>query len=322
MDHVPLWANFLLILSSAILLAVAAKVVVDGAAALAQRMGISELIVGLTVVAAGTSAPEFAVTLVSAFRGQNEISVGNIVGSNIFNLGFILGGAALVGAIPTDGDLVWRDASVLVGSSLLLLALVGFDLTLGHRDGWVLFSLLLIYLWLVWYQRKGTAHPPPPREVLEPDRTLPFREAARLVLGLASVVMASHVLVQSATVVARDIGISEWVIAVTIIAAGTSLPEVATTLAGILRKHHAVGIGNLIGSDIFNLLGVLGLAGILQRIELQPPAVGSLLALAGMTVLTLAFLRSGWRLTRPEGLVLIAFGALRWLMDILLTPPG
>ena len=318
----PIWVNFVLILVSALLLALAAKIVVDAAAALARRVGISELVVGLTVVAAGTSAPEFGVTLVAAFRGQNEISVGNVVGSNIFNLGFVLGGAALLGSLPTTRDLVWRDASMLVGSSLLLLFLVGSDLSLGHGDGWIFLALLAAYLGVIWFRRRDQMAILTARTVAGEKQPLPFREMGRLLVGLASVGMASHVLVRASTVVARDLGISDWVIAVTIIAAGTSLPEVATTLAGVLRKHHAIGFGNIIGSDIFNLLGVLGLAGVLERMELQPSAQGSLLALSAMAILTLVMLRTGWRLTRLEGLVLVVVGALRWFLDIVPNPPG
>ena len=322
MAPLPIWVNLVLILASALLLALAAKIVVDAAAALARRVGISELVVGLTVVAAGTSAPEFGVTLVAAFRGQNEISVGNVVGSNIFNLGFVLGGAALLGSLPTTRDLVWRDASMLVGSSLLLLFLVGSDLSLDHGDGWIFLALLAAYLGVIWFRRRDQMAVLSSKTVVGEKQPLPFREMGRLLVGLASVGMASHVLVRASTVVARDLGISDWVIAVTIIAAGTSLPEVATTLAGVLRKHHAIGFGNIIGSDIFNLLGVLGLAGVLERMELQPSAQGSLLALSAMAILTLVMLRTGWRLTRLEGLVLIVVGALRWFLDIVPNPPG
>jgi len=316
MAILPLWANFFLIIVSAALLGLAAKVVVDSAVALAQRLGISELVVGLTVVAAGTSAPEFGVTLVAALQGQNEISVGNVVGSNIFNLGFVLGGAALFGAIPTGRDLVWRDASVLVGSSLLLLFLVGGDLTLDRSDGAIFLTLLVAYLWLIWFQRKDKSAPGHIQKPDESRKSLPLREVGRLLLGLASVGMASHILIGSATVIARSLGLSEWVIAVTIVAAGTSLPEVATTVAGVVRNHYDVGFGNVIGSDIFNLLGVLGLAGVLERMHLQASAQSSLMALSAMAILTLIMMRSGWRLTRLEGVLLIIFGALRWFMDI------
>lgn len=317
MNALPTWVNALIVLAAAILLATAAKVVVDSAVALARRLGVSELVMGLTVVALGTSAPEFGVTLVAAFEGRNEISLGNIVGSNIFNLGFILGGAVLLRAIPSGRLLVWRDGVMLVASSFLLFFLIGSDLVLGRLDGVILLGTLVFYLWVVWLQRKRQG----PRHVRRPSfpggRSQAYRELARLLLGLASIGMASHLLIAAAAAIARDFGVSEWVIAVTIIAAGTSLPEVVTTLAGILRGHYSVGIGNILGSDIFNLLGVLGVAGILSDIELQATARGSLLALLGMTVLTLIFLRTGWKLTRKEGLVLILVGALRWSLDFL-----
>ncbi len=317
MDALPLWVNLLLILASAVLLALAAKVVVDSAVALAQRLGVSELVVGLTVVALGTSAPEFGVTLVAAFQGQNEISVGNIVGSNIFNIGFILGGAALIRTIPAAKELVWRDAGMLVVSSLLLVVLVGFDLTLSHLDGAILLVVLAGYLSLVFYHREGTTPTPDDLE----ERTLPVvhpvRESVRLALGLASIGMASHILILSATAVARDMGISEWVIAVTVVAAGTSLPELATTLAGFVRGHLAVGVGNVLGSDIFNLLGVLGIAGLIENMEIRAAAQGSLIALAAMAVMTLVFLRTGWELNRREGAILVLVGAFRWGLDFL-----
>jgi cation:H+ antiporter len=319
MGEFPLWINVSLILAAALLLWFSAQVVVDSAVSLAKRLGISELIVGLTVVAAGTSAPEFGVTLVAAFQGQNEISVGNIVGSNIFNIGFILGGAALLGTMRTGRQLVLRDASVLVVSSLIIFLLVGIDLSLDHWDGWILAALLVGYLTLIWKQRRRRTPVKLTTGASRQGFAIPLRETLRLLLGLASVAMASHLLIGGAQAVAREFGLSEWVIAVTIVAAGTSLPEMATMLAGVFRKHHAVGFGNLIGSDIFNLLGVLGLAGILEQMTLGPAARSSLLALLGMTVITLIFMRSGWRLSRWEGLALVALGAFRWYLDML--PP-
>jgi cation:H+ antiporter len=125
-----------------------------------------------------------------------------------------------------------------------------------------------------------------------------------------------------AAALAKRLSISELVVGLAGVAAGTSLPEVATTLTGVIRKHHAVGIGNIIGSDLFNLLGVLGLAGILETMEINPSARGSLLALGGMTVLTLLLMRSGWRLKRAEGLVLAAIGFLRWFLDVSPGFPG
>jgi len=319
MDSLPLWANTSVIVVTFLLIALGAKTVVDSASALAVRLGVSELILGLTVVAFGTSAPEFGVTIVAALKGSSAISVGNIVGSNIFNLGFILGGAALLKVIPTDRELVWRDGAVLVGSTLLLLLLIGRDLTLSHTDGWVLFGFLGVYLAYLWKSRKNgvsqaeEAVPEPSRD--RARRGNVWREAGFLLLGLGVIGLSSHILVESASALARDFGVSEWVIAVTIVAAGTSVPELATSLAGVVRGHMAISAGNIIGSDIFNLLGVLGLAGIIHTMHLGVPARGSLAALSGMAVLVLILMRSGWRLTRMEGFLLVLVGVLRWGLD-------
>jgi cation:H+ antiporter len=312
----PVWANSLVVLATFLGIAVGAKYVVDSAACLAKRAGISELVVGLTVVALGTSAPEFGVTLVAAFEGQSSISVGNIVGSNIFNLGFILGSAALFRTIPTDSLLVWRDALVLVVATSILYLLVALDLRLSTVDGAVLLLVLAAYLAFVWKGRHDGASvsAPSPGEV-GPASAKPWRDAFLLVFGLALIGVASHLLIGSATALARSFGVSEWVIGVTVVAAGTSVPELATTLAGIARGHMALSAGNVIGSDIFNVLGVLGVAGVLHPMTLDPAARTSLLALSGMVVVVFLMMRTGWRVSRIEGFTLLALGALRWALD-------
>jgi cation:H+ antiporter len=305
-----------MVLATFLAIALGAKTVVDSAGSLAERFGVSELVIGLTLVAFGTSAPEFGVTTMAALEGRSAISVGNIVGSNIFNLGFILGGAALVKAIPTDRDLVWRDGVVLVGSTFLIVLLIGRDLTLSHLDGWTLLAMLGLYLVVLWKGRHngvGGAKP-----VAVPTRTrhrAVWGEVGLLLLGFGVIGLSSHVLIVSASALARGFGVSEWVIAVTIVAAGTSVPEMATTLAGVVRGRAAMSAGNIIGSDIFNQLGVLGLAGTLHTMHLEPAARASLAALAGMAVLVLIMMRSGWRLSRFEGLLLVLVALLRWGLD-------
>lgn len=312
-----IWADALVILVTFFVVAFGAKLIVDAAAAIAQDAGVPELLVGLTVVAFGTSAPEFGVTLVAAFEDQASISVGNIVGSNIFNLGFILGGAALLKAIPTDRAMVWRDSLVLTASTLLLLLLVAADLDLSRTDGLVLFLCLIAYLLVLWRAAgHGREAPWPPAEDLPAvSTTSPWVNGLLLIVGLASVIVASHFLVVSASDLARGLGLSEWVIAVTIVAAGTSVPELATTIAGVVRGHTAISAGNVIGSDVFNLLGVLGVAGFLHPMPLDPASRGSLLALSGMAILVVVLLRSDWRLSRWEGFLLVSVGALRWVLD-------
>ncbi len=319
MERVPVWANGLAVLVTICIVGGGAHLLVDSATRIAKRLGISELVIGLTVVALGTSAPEFAVTLIAAFKGQGDISVGNIVGSNIFNLGFILGGCAIVRAIPTSPTLLWRDGSVLAGTTVLLLVLIGWDLRLDRHDGALLFVLLGLYLGYLFVKRKVLPENESgikPVVVGKHKHSLP-RDCLMLVAGLVCIVAGSHLLIASASTIAREIGISEWVIGVTIVAAGTSAPELATSLAGVLKGRYGISAGNLIGSDIFNLLGVLGLAGMLRPIEVDVAARVSLVSLSAMVFLVLVFMRTGWRVSRLEGFVLVAIGLARWVLDFL-----
>lgn len=322
--NLPVWGHALVILVTILLIGKGAHWVVESAARLAKRLGISELIIGLTVVALGTSAPEFAVTLIAAFKGQGDISVGNIVGSNIFNLGFILGGCALVRAIPTDPTLLRRDGAVLGATTLLLLALIGWNLRLDRYDGALLFILLCVYLGYLFKSRH--AMPGAEQELGkftagDEDIKPLWHEGALLVVGLVCIIVGSHFLIGSATAVARAFGISEWVIGVTIVAAGTSAPEFATSLMGVLKGRYGISAGNVIGSDIFNMLGVLGLAGLLRPMEVDPMARVSLAALSGMVFVVLIFMRTGWRLSRLEGLALVTIAMARWWFDFSMHSP-
>jgi cation:H+ antiporter len=281
--------------------------IVESAARIAKRLGISELVVGLTIVAFGTSAPEFAVTLNAALRGQADISVGNVVGSNIFNLGFILGGVALFRAIRTTPPLIYRDGAALIGTSLLLLVLLS-DLSLARWEGALLMTLLLAYLFVL-FRNRG------PLEDEVPTGIMRWHDVPRLVVGLAVVIGCGQLLVESASHLARTIGISEWVIGVTVVAAGTSVPELATSLVAVTRKHYGISAGNLIGSDLFNLLGVLGFATVLRPMTVDSAAFGSLLMLCGLVVLVVVMLRSGWQLSRFEGGILVGLNLVRWVLD-------
>jgi cation:H+ antiporter len=313
--------NALVVLLTILVIAKSAGWVVDSASGLARRLGVSELTIGLTVVALGTSAPEFAVTLISAFRGQGNISVGNIVGSNIFNLGFILGGAALFRAIPTNPTLLHRDGALLAASSLLLLVIVGVDLRLGRLEGLMLASGLAIYLLLLIRQRRAGRSPADENVATSHELEVGLSSSTstdlkRLVLGMLGVTVGSHLLVDAASAMARAAGISEWVIGVTIIAAGTSAPELATTIAGVAKRRFDISAGNLIGSDIFNLLGVLGVAGLMRPVDVDPTARLSLVALVAMVLLTAIFMRTGWRISRLEGMALVAVAGVRWAFDL------
>ncbi len=322
----PLWANWILVVVTIGLIAKGAQWVVDSSSRLARHLGMSDLMVGLTIVALGTSAPEFAVTLVSAFRQQGDISVGNVVGSNIFNLGFILGGCALIRTIPISDSLLRRDVPVLLGASLGLALLVGWDLRLGRVDGLLLLLGLTVYMTSLYRRHTRTTArrdekeaaveaPTPPIEAKRVAGPGVLADAVRLALGLIAVIGGAHLLVQSASSIARAFGWSDWLIAVTIVAAGTSAPELATSLVAVLKGRFALSAGNLVGSDLFNLLGVLGLAGAVRPVDVEVGARVSLAGVSAMVLLVLLLMRHGGRLTRRDGFLLCIAAVVRLALD-------
>ncbi|MFC7019517.1 MULTISPECIES: sodium:calcium antiporter [Haloarcula] len=282
---------------------------VTGAARVAKRLGVPGLIIGLTVVAFGTSAPEFAVTLDAAFAGRPDISVANVVGSNLLNLGFILGGVALVQALATSRTLVRRDALLLIVATGLLLALVA-DGRLSRPEGALLFAMLVGYL--VVLVRLGSE-----RVTAPPDGSFGWLDGGRLVGGLALVVGGGHLLVISAVDIAQAVGVSQWVIGLTVVAAGTSLPEFATSLAAARQGRMGLSAGNLVGSSLFNVLGVLGLAAIVQPLPVEAVGVESTAWLLGTVVLVAVLFYTDETLTRLEGGILVALNAANWALNLL-----
>lgn len=286
-----------------------AEWVVESASRIGKKLGLSDLIIGLTIVAFGTSAPEFAVTVAAALKGQGDISVGNVVGSNIFNLGFVLGGVAAVRAISTTKTLVFRDGVFLIGVTILLRFFVS-DLNVSNVEGAILIALLLVYMgYLLW--KKDPLHE---EDIAAGEAT--SKDGLLLLAGLVLIVGGGHFLVESASNLARFFGISEWVIGVTIVAAGTSAPELATSMVAVLKGRHGISIGNLIGSDIFNLLGVLGVATLLNPVmKVDPSALTSISILIVMVTVVVIFMRTGWKVSRWEGGALVVVNLIRWWFD-------
>jgi cation:H+ antiporter len=308
--------DIIIILGCVVGLGYGATLIVESAARMSRKMGVSELVIGLTVVAFGTSAPEFAVTIAATLKGQADISVSNIVGSNIFNLGFILGSVIIVRSIQTNRKLVYRDGLVLIGATFILLFFMR-DLTLQRYEGFIMFGLLILYVGYLIYQREA------PVEEL-PEGEFEWRDVPRFLAGIFLIVTSGHFLVDAAVDLALFFGISEWVIGVTIVAAGTSAPEMATSLIGVLRGHEGISLGNLIGSDLFNLLGVLGLAGIIQAgaMQIDPAGLNSLILLSFMVIVVVIMMRTGWRLSRWEGILLVSVNILRWVVDFTTAGSG
>lgn len=245
-------------------LIIGAELLVRGASKLALRFGISPLVVGLTVVSLGTSAPELAVSVQSAMSNQADIAVGNVVGSNILNVLFILGLSALITPLIIDRQLIRQEVPIMVGTCLIL-AVLAWDGSLSRIDGFILACLLVAYtaFLIVQSRRQGASADPDAQGLTDPgsgwNSKLPV-QIAMIVAGLILLVLGAGWLVQAAVTFAKLLGVSEMVIALTIVAVGTSLPEVATSITAAIRGERDIAVGNVVGSNIFNILGVLGIS--------------------------------------------------------------
>jgi cation:H+ antiporter len=304
-------------------LGLGARALVDSVVRLARRVGLSELTIGLTVVAVGTSTPELVVTLDAALTGAGDIAVGNVVGSNIYNLAFILGVVSLIRVVPVERSLLHRDglallASTLVGAAVLL------DQTVSRVEGLLLVALFVGYTgYLLWDSARdhsasdgGTTTGDPLVTDLTERVAFRGRDAALLVGGLAVVLVSGHFMVESASNIARVAGLSEALVGGTIVAAGTSTPEFAVSLVAVRRGSLGVSIGNVVGSNAFNLLAVLGLGALVRPLTAGPGTLENVAWLVGVVVVTVVALWSGRKLSRAEGGLFAASEVTRWVLGL------
>ena len=322
------YLDFIYVIAGAAMLWVGADWIVDSASAIARKFNVSELVIGLTIVALGTSAPEFLVTATAAFKGLEDISLANVVGSNFFNLGIILGLMALIRPIPTHRTILYRDGLMLLAITTLV-TVMALDLRLERIEGILLLVMFCGYLGFLLYLGKRMAdrakkvaemgHAPAPKTagpIEIPDqggeRAATWKDYPKLALGFAGIAIGSDFLVEGASSIATALGVSSWVIGLTIVAAGTSLPELVTCLAASLKKKNDMLLGNLIGSDFFNFAGVLGLTCLLRPIGVQETSLISMYVLVGATCTVMVFIRSGWSIGRWEGGTLLVFSLFRW----------
>ncbi len=261
---------------------------VDGASALAHKIGISPLIVGLTVVALGTSAPELAVSITAGFQNANEIAVGNVLGSNLFNLLIVAGCSALVCPQIMDKELLRRDWPATILAILLLAGLTLQDRVISRSDGLVLsfFFLLVLGLQVISALREKRVRSEV--EVLSPletKRQKPLMIFKNLVLGMVLIVLGSQVTVDCATVLATMMGLSETIIGLTVVAFGTSLPELVTSLAAARKGENDIAMGNVIGSNLFNILLILGVSATINPIPILNTGIMDMAVLLAVSVL-------------------------------------
>ena len=314
-----LMPDLAVLISGIVVLYFGAEWLVRGASRLASSLGVSPIVIGLTVVSLGTSAPELVVCLVAALQGNPGLAIGNVMGSNLANIGLILGLTSLIHPLEVKHRVVWREMPVML---LITFAIypIAFDRVLSRMDGFMLLLVLLAYL--VWVFRSG--HPDEiksshgPRDSMatseEAASLLNLKDIGHVALGSAFLVLGGYCIVKGAVEVASALGISEVIIGLTVVAIGTSLPELATSLVAAMRQEVDIAVGNIIGSNIFNLTAIFGTTAIVRPIMIPETVLSRELAgVVFMSLLLLPILRNGWQIKRWEGaLLLTAYIGMGW----------
>ncbi|VVM78016.1 hypothetical protein PS862_04229 [Pseudomonas fluorescens] len=293
------------LLSGLLLLIAGAELMVRAAVRLAARLHVRPLIIGLTIVALGSSAPQMAVSLQATLAQNADIAVGSVIGSSIFNILVTLGLSALIIPLRVSRQLVHVDIALMIGASLLVFILA-WNEELTRADGVLLLAALLVCLGLLLRQSR---HSTRPQSTSHEAPQAPWLSSLLMIgAGLAMLVYAGHLLLGAAVSVATDLGLSERIIGLTIVAVGTSLPELATSLIAALRGEREIAVGNVVGSNLFNLLGVLGFTALIapSPLSVSPNALDfDLPVMLGVAALCLPVFYSGYRMTRLEGLLFL-----------------
>lgn len=288
-----------------------AEWLVKGASRFARSFNIRPIVIGLTIVAFGTSTPELVTSVMAGIRHLNDIAIGNIVGSNIANIGLILGLAAIVQPLKVDMKLINREMPIVIGISLLLY-FMGWDSILSRQEGIILMVGILAYTIYV-YRSALRESKSVEKEFLEYEESIGVtrdnlkKDIVWIIVGLGALVGGAYLLVHSAVYIARVVGISELVIGLTVIAVGTSLPELATSMVAAIRKESDISVGNVLGSNIFNILAILGIASIIQPLQINTASlridmpVMLLFGIILVPIITWKFM-----ITRIQGFLLLA----------------
>ena len=308
--------QILILIVSLITLGFAANYLVNSSIKIARKWKVSEMFIGLTIVAIGTSAPELAVSAFAALKGQGDLSVGNVIGSNIFNLGFILGLVAIIAPQVIPKKMVKRDGVVLFISTIMILLFM-WDLKIVFWEGLILLASLVSYLTLLWVKKDVQTE--------EDDGEVgTWKDYLIFIISLAILVKSSDFTVSSAVFIAEYFKISAWAIGATIVAAGTSLPEMATSIIATIKKKFGLSVGNVIGSDIFNTFGIIGISSVIAPITLMSKgqifgiadSVFSVIMLIATILLLLIFMRSGWKISRREGIIIFIIALMRMAFEV------
>ena len=304
--------NILLIVVGVALVLWGADRMTDGAVAIAQRLNIPPIVIGLTIVAMGTSMPEFCVSLVSALKGTADLAIGNVVGSNIMNVLLIVGVAAMVSPMVISKSTVKKDIPWAVVAAILL-GYFCFDNFLSRFEALVLFVLFLAFIcYTLWSAKKGKNT----ESKEDKKKFTPLMAVGLVVLGLACLIFGSNLFVDSATKVAASLGVSDAVIGLTVVAGGTSLPELATSVVAARKGQSAIAIGNVIGSNVFNILMIVGITGMICPMNMPDITLIDLSMMVLSIILLWFFTYTKYKVERWEGafLFVILVGYMWWLI--------
>lgn len=275
----------------------------DGASGLARKWHVSELVIGLTIVAAGTSLPEFMVSLLSTLRGSADMSVGNIIGSNIFNSLVILGASALMMPLAVDRALLYRDMPITVLVSLMLFVTVFSDGCISRTDSLIFLGFFAAYLYYTFYVARKSRKS---KSASVAEHTASYaRLALQVVIGMAALVIGARLMVNEGASIARQWGVSESIIGLTILAGGTSLPELATSMVAARKGREGLAVGNVIGSNVFNIAGILGVCTIVRPMQVAEITITDWVTLvgSGIVVWIVSFTRG--KIEKWEGAFLL-----------------
>jgi cation:H+ antiporter len=309
--------NLVLFVIGLLMLYYGANLLVKGSSSLARSIGLAPLVIGLTVVAFGTSAPELVISVVSSIKDKSMIAVGNVIGSNICNIALVLGMAAFLQPIKCQKSVIRRDIPIMLAISSYLL-LISLNSKIGRLEGASLFGGIILYTWFNYYlaikesrqefSGGSVAFESPVKEIKHiTERT---RQIIWIVAGIVSVIAGAEILIDAAVFIMKMFGVSEKFIGLTIVALGTSLPELATSVVAALRKEMDISIGNLVGSNVFNILSVLGAASLVRPISIPGGFIESGLLIDYLVMMLISFLpwlmmRKTCSVTRKDGIILL-----------------
>lgn len=308
-----MWAQVLLLIFGIVVVLKSADWLTNGAVGLATKLGISQIVIGLTIVAIGTSMPEFFVSIVSAIKGTPDLAVGNIVGSNIFNVLLIVGVAATVAPIAIQRATVRRDIPIAIVASIMLTFMM-LDDNISRTDALILFAAFIAFIWITLRNSKNDAN----EKDASTEKVIPtWKSVLFIIFGLVGLVLGSNIFVDNASSLAHGWGISDAVIGLTIVAGGTSLPELATSAVAARKGDSGIAIGNVLGSNVFNILMILGLTGIISPMHIQNITYIDMAVMVISMALFWLFSFTKLRVERWEGCVLIAcfLGYITWLVS-------